>query len=93
MALRRVVDGILPSASGSSFQTEQLIEQPCVVEQFDAGAVYRRQKLAIQVGLGEIRNLISDSPVSELLPRPIPPRNGLRSLRGRRNDPEAMNIP
>ena len=54
MPLRAMVYGVPAAARSPSLQAHQLADEPRVVWQFNAGAVDRRQKLPVEVGLAKI---------------------------------------
>jgi hypothetical protein len=58
-----MVDRILASARGPALQAEELRDEPLVVQQFDAPGVEQRERLDVNLRLGQLARLVGDAAV------------------------------
>ena len=67
VSVRGVVNRILAGARHTALETDDLRDEPVVLRQHDAAAVQQRQKIAVEVGLGLLRNLVAEAMPAERL--------------------------
>ena len=67
MSVRGVVNRILAGARHAALETDDLRDEAVVLRQHDAAAVQQRQQVAVEVGLGLLRDLVAEAMPAERL--------------------------
>src|SRR4029079_15729859 len=67
VSVRGVVNRILAGARHAALETDDLRDEAVVLRQHDAAAVQQRQQVAVEVGLGLLRDLVAEAMPAERL--------------------------
>ena len=67
VSVRGVVNRILAGARHAALETDDLRDEAIVRRQHDAAAVQQRQQVAVEVGLGLLRDLVTEAVPAERL--------------------------
>src|SRR5690349_18101884 len=71
MSSGAVIDRVTPAACYASLQTDELRDEPVIVEKINRRAVHQRQEVKIDFRLGLFENFVIQTVLAELFARPL----------------------